>query len=362
MKFRLFVGFVAGAAVAAAAPSLYGDAQRGATLFQSKNCVTCHSVNGQGAKIAPDLGKRGGEAFTPSSLAAMLWNHAPRMFSAVSKSATKVELTPQDSADLFAYFYAARYMDPPGDAGRGKHLFVAKHCSSCHALDGTDAEGMKSGLRWESLSDPIEFARLMWNHAPLMRAAMARKGVEPPTLTAAEMNDILVYLRSQPQGRENKPVFQPASAQTGAMLFQVKGCVNCHKGALSMDKHATFGTVSEVAAAMWNHAGSMKQSGELRPEEMKRLTGYILALRFVSEGGDPARGAKIFGAKGCVSCHTNGPGPKITGAVPDSYTLIASLTGHAPLMLQKLEASKQPWPTLKDGEMRDLLAYLRQGK
>ena len=361
MILKILVGFAA-AALATAAPSLYGDAERGAALFQSKNCVTCHSVNGLGAKSAPDLGKRGAEEFSPASLAAMLWNHAPRMWGALARSSTQIELSAQDGADLFAYFYAARYMDPAGDAGRGKRLFAAKRCAGCHALDGTDAEGMKSGLRWESLADPIEFSRLMWNHAPLMREAMAKKNLTPPTLTSAEMNDILVYLRSQPQARENKPVFQPASAETGAMLFQAKGCADCHKGALSLDKRASFGSVSEVAAAMWNHAGAMKQSGELRPEEMKRLTGYVWALRFASERGDTARGAKVFAAKGCGSCHTNGPGPKIAGTLPDPYALIASLTQHAPLMLQKLESSKQAWPTLKDAEMRDLLAYLRPGQ
>jgi mono/diheme cytochrome c family protein len=113
---------------------------------------------------------------------------------------------------------------------------------------------------------------------------------------------------------------------------------------------------------MWNHAGAMKQSSELRPEEMKRLTGYVWSLRFASESGDPARGAKVFAAKGCGSCHTNGPGPKIAGAVPNSYELIASLTQHAPLMIRKIESSKQAWPTLKDAEMRDLLAYLRSGQ
>ncbi len=361
MILKIFVGFAA-ATLATAAPSLYGDAERGAALFQAKNCVNCHSINGQGARTAPDLGKRGGEDFTPSSLAAMLWNHAPSMWGALSKSSTKIELTAQDSADLFAYFYAARYMDPPGDASRGKHLFAAKHCASCHALDGSGAEGTRPGLHWESLADPIELARQMWNHAPAMRAAMAKKGLAPPTLTPAEMNDILVYLRTQPKARENRPVFQPASAETGAMLFQEKGCVDCHKGNLSMEQRATFGSVSQVAAAMWNHSSSMKQSSELRPEEMKRLTGYIWALRFASEGGDVAHGARVFEAKGCGSCHTNGPGPKIAGMVPDSYTLIASFTQHAPRMMQKLESTRRAWPTLKDAEMRDLLAYLRQGK
>jgi mono/diheme cytochrome c family protein len=360
MFLRIVVGFATGALLASASPSLNGDATRGAALFQSKSCVTCHSVAGQGGKLAPDLGKRGGSGFTPASLAALLWNHAPRMWGALAKTSAKVDLTPQDSADMFAYFYAARYMDPPGDAGRGKKLFTAKHCSECHALDG--AAGDKRGMKWEALADPIELGRQMWNHAPAMRAEMEKKGGKLPTLTAAEMNDMLIYLRSQPQARDNKPVFQPASAETGEMLFQVKGCADCHKGVRTLAKRVAFRTVSDFSASMWNHAGLMKQSGELRPEEMKRLVGYVWSLQFAAASGDTARGAKVFAAKACGTCHTSGPGPKIVGAVPDAYTMIGSLTRHAPGMIQKMESSKQAWPAIKDGEMEDLLAYLKAGK
>jgi len=31
-------------------------------------------------------------------------------------------------------------------------------------------------------------------------------------------------------------------------------------------------------------------------------------------------------------------------------------------MIQKMESSKQAWPAIKDGEMEDLLAYLKAGK
>jgi mono/diheme cytochrome c family protein len=360
MLLRSVVWFATAAALAAASPSLNGDATRGAALFQSKNCVTCHSVAGQGAKTAPDLGRRGGSGFTPVSLAAMLWNHAPHMWRALAQSSAKVDLTPQDSADMFAYFYAARYMDPPGDAGRGKKLFRAKGCADCHALDG--ASGNKRGMKWEALADPIELGRQMWNHAPAMRAEIEKKGGKLPTLTAAEMNDMLVYLSALPQAKDIKPVFQPASAETGEMLFNAKGCADCHKGARTLAKRVAFRTVSDFSASMWNHAALMKQSGELRPEEMKRLVGYVWSLQFSAESGDTERGAKVFAAKACGSCHTSGPGPKIAGAVPDAYTLIGSLTQHAPGMIQKMDASKKAWPSIKDGEMEDLLAYLKNGK
>lgn len=359
MLLRILAGFTTAAAFAAALPSLNGDATRGAALFQSKNCITCHSVGGHGGTAAPDLGKRGGLGFTPASMAAMLWNHAPKMWGALARSSAKVELTPQDSADMFAYFYAARYMDPPGDAARGKRLFTAKRCAECHELDG--AAG-KRGLKWETLADPIELGRAMWNHAPAMRAEMEKKGGKPPTLTAAEMNDLLVYLRALPQARGNKPVFQPASAETGETLFQVKGCAGCHTGARTLEKRVAFRTVSDFSAAMWNHAGVMKQSGELNPEEMKRLVGYVWSLQFAASSGDAARGAKVFAAKACGSCHTSGPGPRIAGAVPDAYTLIGSLTQHAPGMIEKMDASRKSWPSIKDTEMEDLLAYLKSGK
>jgi len=86
--------------------------------------------------------------------------HAPRMWGALSKASTKVELSSQDSADLFAYFYAAATWTR-GRRRRGKRLFSAKRCIVCHSLEGTDAEGVKSGLQWESLADPIELSRLM---------------------------------------------------------------------------------------------------------------------------------------------------------------------------------------------------------
>lgn len=360
MLLRIFAGFATAAALAAASPSLNGDAARGAALFQSKSCVTCHSISGQGARLAPDLGKLGGSGFTPVAMAAMLWNHAPRMWGALSKSSTKVDLTPQDSADMFAYFYAARYMDPPGDAGRGKKLFTTKRCAECHSLEG--ASNGKRGLKWETLADPIELGREMWNHAPAMRAEMEKRGGKLPTLTAAEMNDLLVYLRTMPEARNNKPVFEPASPETGEVLFQAKGCADCHKGARTLAKRVAFRTVADFSASMWNHADKMKQSGELRPEEMKRLVGYIWSLQFAAESGDSARGAKVFAAKGCAGCHTSGPGPNIAGQVSDAYTLIGSLTQHAPGMLQKMESSKKAWPAIKDGEMEDLLAYLKEGK
>jgi cytochrome c oxidase cbb3-type subunit 3 len=50
----------AGARGSAAADALRGDASRGAALFSGKGaCMTCHRVNGKGARLGPDLSEVG---------------------------------------------------------------------------------------------------------------------------------------------------------------------------------------------------------------------------------------------------------------------------------------------------------------
>src|ERR1039457_3945318 len=107
-----------------------GDASRGAQIFETEQCSRCHSVNGRGGTIAPDLARRVDRDYTPAVMAALMWNHAPEMWEAMRKyGVTRGDMTPDKAADLFAYFLAARYFEKPGDAGRGKADFTAKHCT-----------------------------------------------------------------------------------------------------------------------------------------------------------------------------------------------------------------------------------------
>ncbi len=70
---------------ALAAGIIPGDARRGEQLFTSEQCVQCHSVNGKGGSLAPDLGRRIDRNFTPSVMASLMWNHAPDMWAAMKK-------------------------------------------------------------------------------------------------------------------------------------------------------------------------------------------------------------------------------------------------------------------------------------
>ena len=112
------------------AATMDADSTRGAQLFETLVCIQCHSINGKGGTIGPDLGRQTDRNFTPATLAATMWNHAPTMWASMrEKDLRPGELDEQGAADLFAYFYSSRFFDKPGDAGRGKRAFTDRDAS-----------------------------------------------------------------------------------------------------------------------------------------------------------------------------------------------------------------------------------------
>src|SRR5580658_10618876 len=153
-----------------------GDSTRGAKVFQTQHCVKCHAVNGVGGRVGIDLGRTVGRKFTPASLASTMWNHAPVMWSAIEGVGVEMpHLTANDAADLFAYFYSTRFFDPPGDVAHGQQTFEQRHCSTCHGVEESHAEGAPPVLKWESLSDSVVLAQQMWNHSYRMHEAFVRR-------------------------------------------------------------------------------------------------------------------------------------------------------------------------------------------
>ncbi len=353
MTYRDLVLLIAAALPVAA--SIQGDSSRGAVLFEQQKCVTCHAINGKGGRNAPDLGKRSGRDFTPASLAATLWNHAPAMWSAMDASRiAPPKLDSQQSADLFAYFYAARFFDAPGDAGRGRKVFVEKRCAECHNISTSNPGSGTPVLKWEALVEPIELSRQMWNHSPQMRAAAARKGVKIEQISAKEMTDMIVYLQSLPQTKGLTARFSPASTETGETLLNVKGCVSCHQGSNALPKAGVFKPSAEFAADMWNHSASMRQSAEIRPEEMTRIVGYLFSKQFEKGPGAASRGERVLSAKGCTGCHKSAP----KASTP--YEIMSGLWTHGPAMRKEMTSKNVSWPRFSESEMADLMAALQR--
>ena len=357
----------AGALVACgalAANIVPGDARRGEQLFKSEQCVLCHSFKGVGGTAAPDLSTHIDRDYTPAVMASLMWNHAPDMWEGMKKRGiVKAELSPESAADLFAWFVSERYFERPGDAARGKLAFTSKHCSVCHGIATSNAEGAPPVDKWESLADPVVLAQQMWNHGARMREAFAARKLARPQITAQELADMLVYLQNLPETRHLATNFAFPPSNSGEALFQSKGCSGCHTGKLALEGLLRNQTLTDIAADMWNHQPSMKQPPPaLSQEEMRQIVGYIWARQYFRGNGNVERGHKVFAEKNCAACH-NDPSsgaPKL-GHGKDAYsdiTLVSALWEHGPRMLDLMNQKKLAWPRFTAQQMSDLIAYL----
>jgi mono/diheme cytochrome c family protein len=344
------------------------DSRRGEQMFETESCVQCHSIQGKGGKTGPDLGARLDRGYTPVQLAAVIWNHAPVMWTAMRlKSIRPPEINEQAAADLFAYFYSVRYFENPGDAGRGKQIFASKHCSDCHGITSSNAVGAPPVKQWQALGEPIALADAMWNHSARMRDAFAVRKLPWPELTGQDLSDLLVYLRNLPETRGLAVRFDTASNLNGGDLFQSKNCAGCHHGSLDLTSRLNGKSLTGIAAAMWSHAPKMaKATIELQPGEMRAILIYLWSQQLFHVNGNPGRGEKVFAAKNCAACHNNpSSGAPNLASKKGSFSpvsMVSVLWRHGPSMLEKMQSKNMQWPRFKEQEMSDLIAYLNSGK
>jgi mono/diheme cytochrome c family protein len=365
LRHVLIYGIFSLAVQAASLPVVPGDSERGASIFETERCIQCHSIDGKGGKIAPDLGKQIDRSFTPALLASTMWNHAPVMWAAIEGAGIeKPKLSPEAAADLFAYFYSTRFFDKPGDAARGKEAFRAKHCGDCHGITDSRAEGAPPVVKWDSLGQPIVMVQQMWNHSGRMHEAFARKHIAWQELTTQELTDMLVYLRTLPETKHLTARFSYGSGQGGQEIFESKGCIKCHVGKLALENRLHNLTLTDIAVDMWNHAPRMIQPPPtLTEDEMRQLLSYLWMRQFVYPAASETRGKQVFAQKRCVECHQAGKhgAPPLPGQGRkfSEVTIIAALWRHGPQMLTRMQESKIAWPRFNNPQqLADLIAYL----
>lgn len=157
--------------------SAIGDPAKGQALFDSKHCSDCHTYNGHGGKDAPALDYMRGHlsAREIAGMAGTIWNHLPKMEPHFKEEGIPLPtFTTGEMADLIAYLHGG----PPkgaaqttteattseattteaatttgetsastttaaagGDAAKGKQLFAAQGCGSCHTFAAAGASG-----------------------------------------------------------------------------------------------------------------------------------------------------------------------------------------------------------------------------
>jgi cytochrome c2 len=367
------------------AQTLPEDPAIGGQLLASKGCVKCHSIDGEGGKIGPDLGKVDlGDS--QLDLAALMWNHSPSMIAGMEKAGiVKPALTGQELTEITAYLYFLRFFDKPGDPASGEYLFEQKGCLSCHPVSGRGKEGEMGLDEFPRNITRVFLSQAVWNHSLEMMAHMLLMGKRWPAFADTEMMDLLEFIRTRAKGAEEPFFFKPGNPQEGKRLFDARGCTQCHfirgegaEGGIDLGKRAkTFYTsLTQVASNMWNKAPQMilvriaqTQCGipKFTSKEMSDLLAYLYFLHYIDEPGNISKGEKLFSEMRCSQCHSlKEERGKVVYIDLSKYgnaaqtTIVASMWNHVLDMLEATGVKSIPWPQFKKGEMADLLEFIRK--
>ena len=352
----------------------------GSQVFGAKRCAQCHAIDGQGGTVGRDLG-RIREERSLYGLAADMWNHVPRMIERTGQLGVQwPRLSRQQAGDLIAFLFTVNYFDRAPDTENGQRLYTQKRCVLCHQVGGV---GGVVGPNLDYLGDhgsPIQVASAMWNHGPAMTRELEARGLERPSLTGAELLDLIGYIRSGLASITNEPLYVvPGDATKGSDSFDERGCAQCHSvrgrgGTVGPDLAAFSAKRSliEFAAAMWNKQPRMFAAQEseriaiqqVSAEEMADLVAYLYSVQYFADAGSPRTGRALIAEKGCLGCHAlGGHGAALAddlGQVPGLTTpaeVISVLWNHA-LVDGKVE-EQISWPSFTDVEMADLAAFLQ---
>ena len=272
-----------------------GDANRGLTVFQQKNCSNCHSAVLDTRSPNPAADRWTG--LGPITWAERMWNHANEMDSATTNRGLPWPvLSEQDIADLMAFVSSRpssnqRPVLEIGEPERG-HLVFERSCESCHSFGRIDRSRVDL-LSRAGPSSITGYIAAMWNHAPQMR----RRGGSVPQLNSGEMPDLVAFLFSE------RYFFEQGDAVRGSRVHEAKGCTTCHEtrrretGAPELAQSTEVFSPITITSAMWRHGpsmlASMKQMGVSWPSfqgsEMADLIAYLNS-RLVMRIGQPFPG------------------------------------------------------------------------
>lgn len=176
-----------------------GSPRNGEKLFLAKRCAECHSVTAQGDTSRPNLRTRliQGSLMT---IAGAMWNHGPKMWADMARRGIPTApLSVDEMSDIVGYLYFLQFIDSPGTAQRGRHVFQEKRCGQCHAAQNNSAApDFATGAK---LKTQLEVVTEMWNHASMMEETMLKQSLEWPVFRGGEMADLLAYLISLRAGK-----------------------------------------------------------------------------------------------------------------------------------------------------------------
>lgn len=189
-----------------------------AQLYQRYKCYVCHSINGYGGTLAPDLSFEGSRA--RQEWIVQFLKHPQTIRPALTVRMPDFNLTDDEATQLADYLSTALHSPhvtaavseaafTPEMAARGKQLYEQKYeCQSCHTI------GSSGGYVGPSLNSAGDWLTPAWIEAWLRNPlVLVRDTVEPrQPFTEEEVKDLTAYLltlRQAPVGEAT------ASASTG---------------------------------------------------------------------------------------------------------------------------------------------------
>ena len=366
-----------------------GDARKGWQVFSEKGCIQCHGMGEKGRVIiAPDLSKSPANHLSSGGLAAAMWNHAPEMWEKMSaKWIIFKPLGEAEMSDLFAFLYFIRYLDEPGNPGKGKEVLKTKGCTECHSIAEKGGKIGPDLAMWSDYTNPILWMQMMWNHALKMKNALDKGAAAWPKLEKNDVADIIAYVGSLNKSSHGKIFLAPGDPTSGRDLFSQKGCGRCHatqgteKTAgpnLGLQKKDFPPTIGQLASLMWNHFPQMLSEmqkanikiPELSAKDMADITSYLFSIRYFDPAGNMVAGKKLFQEIRCNSCHEvrkvaenkkEGPNlAKLKGVVSPIY-MATALWNHGPKMIGRMKEKNIKWRKITDKDLINLMAYFNQG-
>jgi len=268
----------------------------------------------------------------------------------------------------FLFVAAEAATIPAIDSARGEKIFHSEGCAVCHRVGGVGGKSAPDiGASIDRNLTPDQLAATMWNHAPVMWSAMRQSGTPIPQLSEQDAGDLFAFFYA------SRYFDRRGDAARGKRTFTARHCADCHGltargpgGAVPVSEWQSLRSPVDLAGAMWNHAGQMKEEfarrklkwQELAPQELVDIFVYARSLpatrheKMTFELGSGERGAEIFAEKGCAGCHKGQLSLESRLRSKTVAEIAVAMWNHAPQMSPGTTQRFEP------GEMGQLLNYL----
>jgi mono/diheme cytochrome c family protein len=258
----------------------------------------------------------------------------------------------------------------------GRLVFEHNNCINCHSINGFGGKTAPDFNSENFLSGEYELITDMWNHSPKMLKMIDQLNAKQQKMSTEDFRKLRYFIAFLGYISKN------GSVSKGQDLFVQMNCAKCHSvgksvpGKISLDKTGYNASPIYLAQVMWNHAAEMHKKQEtskitipvFKGNEFASLAAYLESMstpgkknKNLMYPGNPVQGEKLFNSKNCAYCHLK---EKI-GAALDKINLHKSVNeiagmmwNHSSLMESAMWEKNISWPSFKESEMGNLIAYL----